>query len=203
MATFDLHCHPTLKSSMYQIKPSPFERLDPTINFITDETMNPNRRDRINQTLKKLSKMLMGDPLSAQCSFSQIEGGSLVVVALIAFEKTYMDVKLPTGRGLIESIVEFDQRLLADLKKTISIQSYFDLFLTREIKHLTDFEGVKTDGKRYVILHSINDYPSSPDPNTIYVVVSVEGGHNFIQIQTLSSKKPIRNQFLTNFEIIK
>jgi microsomal dipeptidase-like Zn-dependent dipeptidase len=195
MATFDLHCHPTLKSSMYQGKPSPFEQLEPTINFTNNQI--------INRTLSKLSKMLMGDPLSSQCSFGQIEGGSLIVVALIAFEQTYMKVKLPTGQGLLESIDEFDEELLADLNNNLPNRSYFDLFFTREIKHLTDFEGVVTDGKQYIILNTINDYPAQPDLNTIYVVVSVEGGHNFYTNPDIDQQEANPQSILDQFRDYK
>ncbi len=216
MATFDLHCHPTLKSSMYEGSPSPFERLEPTITFIEKENLTEDENDFINNGINALAKLLMGDSLSSQCSFSQIEGGSLVVVALIAFEKTYMKVKLPMGgnikpsvkeeirkRRLIESIDEFDKALLADLKNDLPNRSYFDLFFTREIKHLTDFEGVVTGGKQYIILNSINDYPNVPDPNTIYVVVSVEGGHNFYTNPDIDQQEANPQSILDQFQDYK
>jgi microsomal dipeptidase-like Zn-dependent dipeptidase len=187
MAFYDLHCHPSLKSAMIAPpKQSPVVFIEPNILGLS-------------QPLSDLLKTLVGQSLNSQCSFGQIEGGSLVVVALIAFEKAYTKVKLGRKK-LLKAIDNFDTELYQDLTAIPATKSYFDLFKANEVAHLLGFEGVAFDGKQYKILWSINDYPNSPDPDTVYVVVSVEGGHNFYTNPDIVQQEVDPESILDNLE---
>lgn len=182
MAYFDLHCHSTGKAAMTELEielcPSP------VLDVIA--TIDPAEISGLQGIIAKLVsgiagqnflKLIMGNPIDSQSSFRQIEGGSLVVVMLITLERAYTDIRI------LEAVKELSKSLLTLIRHRDidNRKSYHDTLKERELRFLMKFNNQvePNTGKRYQIINSIQEYPVAPDTNTVYVIVGIEGGHNF------------------------
>jgi microsomal dipeptidase-like Zn-dependent dipeptidase len=179
MAQFDLHCHPTSKCTIRELDikncPAP---IDP-LNFTVDPTKLNGLLGVLGQIISGIAghealERIMGDPLDSQCSFRQLEGGSLVSIVLIAVERAYTEIRL------LEAINEINPTLFANIKN--SVDSFHKLLVDRELFYINKFNNMAVGGRKFRLINTINDYPVNPDPNTVYGIVSIEGGHNFYTI---------------------
>jgi hypothetical protein len=180
MPHFDLHCHPTSKVTMMELDiaqcKDPFELLDFSIN--------PSKLNGLASILgsiitgiagRQALERIFGDPLDSQSSLNQVEGGSLVTIVLISIERAYTEIKL------LETINELNDTLFTKIKNrdTDNETSYHQSLVNRELAYLNLHNGKTVNGRKFKLINTIRDYPNQPDPNTVYGVVSVEGGHNF------------------------
>lgn len=166
---FDFHTHTFLKTHLNKEKieeaATPFLEMDVKIPLDIDEWG-------------------FNDIVDSQASFSQIAlgGGHLIIVALYPLEHAY------TKSTFVKLLKKLTPDLNRQLLKNIEEQkiSYWDLLL-RELSHALKYESESqrvVDGAgngsdfKYKIINSMAEYdPASP--NTIHVVLSVEGGHAF------------------------
>jgi microsomal dipeptidase-like Zn-dependent dipeptidase len=160
----DLHCHPSFKTSLRRRDiadaDSPFTMVDVQTGVIpVDE--------------------LLGDPLDSQSSMAQLlDGGvNLVVAALYAMENAYVK------SCLINIINKLSDDLSEELVVAINQEkvSYWEL-TQRELTHLINYQADAfphgAAPYRYKLINTITDYNPN-DPNTLHIILSVEGGHGF------------------------
>jgi microsomal dipeptidase-like Zn-dependent dipeptidase len=186
MTYFDLHCHSTGKAAMTQLEIE--QCSSPVLDIIG--TFDPNAVPGLlgavaklvagilgKKAFENLLKLVAGNPIDSQASFRQIEGGSLVVVMLITLERAYTEIRI------LEAIQELSKSLLTLIhnRDIDNRKSYHDTLKERELRFLMKFNNQvePISGKRYQIINSIQEYPNVPDLNTVYVIVGIEGGHNF------------------------
>ncbi len=162
MAFFDLHTHPSFKSSLLNDN---VDLCKNPIGFVDIELSVP---------FGACVEKLVGNSLDSQSSFGQVAGGSLIAVSFIAFERVYAFV------SDLKKIKNLGPNILPDMQN--QKESYFDRLIKRDLQHFLTFEDVpETDlaPRTYKLLQHIGEYPNQPDPNTVYVVASIEGVHNF------------------------
>ena len=132
-----------------------------------------------------------GNPLDSQISFSQAEGGSLVVAMLITLERAYTEIPL------FEAINELSNELFDQIKNrgVGNVTTYHQFLVEREWRYVHKFNGVTepSTGKKYQVINSIAEYPALPDSNTVYVILAVEGGHNFYTISSQADQELSEN----------
>ncbi|GAB2598579.1 hypothetical protein [Spirosoma areae] len=159
MPFFDLHCHPSFKSALLN----------------DDVTACPNPviavDIQLNVPFSSCVEKLVGNSLDSQSSFGQIQGGSLVVVSFLAFERVYAFV------SDLSKIKNLGATILANMRH--QTEGYHQLMTARDMAHFRAFATRKVGLRQYKLLKTITEYPSEPDPEIIYVIASVEGGHNF------------------------
>lgn len=174
MPFFDLHCHPSFKSALLN----------------DDLSLCPNPIDAVDIQLSvpfpACVENLAGNSLDSQLSFDQIPGGSLVVAGFLAFERVYAFVPdLKKVKNLGANVLQN----MAD-----ETESYHQLMTGRDLAHFQNFLPTPSGLRQYKLLTSITEYPSPPDPNTVYVVASVEGVHNFYDRKKLAVQEHPDNQ---------
>lgn len=174
-AYFDFHCHPSFKSALN--------------HFDVDRCPSPWKDVEFSQNLCGIFSNfdeLVGDSFDSQSSFNQIKAngtGCLVVVNLLAFERAYTFVKpFQNVDGLdFEVIKQIGEQKI----------SYFDYLRTRMWTHLKRFNNdVQADDWKYRIIQSMREYPRVPEEKTIYVLLGIEGAHNFYTSKTLVDQDP-------------
>ncbi|RRA99875.1 hypothetical protein [Larkinella rosea] len=161
MTVFDLHCHPSFKSSLLN---DDLNQCPTPIDFVDIQIKAPLG---LGPCLEKVA----GDSLDSQSSFGQIPGGSLVVASFLAFERVYAFVED------LKRVKNLGKNVFQNMKD--EKDSYFDILTNRDVAHFLTFLSKKSGLRQYQLVQSIADYPANPDVNTVYVVVSIEGGHNF------------------------
>ncbi|MVM30055.1 hypothetical protein GO755_08425 [Spirosoma sp. HMF4905] len=159
MPFFDLHCHPSFKSGLLNDDvascPNPVDAVDIKLNVPFSECV----------------EQLVGNSLDSQASFGQIPGGSLVVASFLAFERVYAFV------DDLKKIKNLGTHILENMQN--QVKDYHHILIDRDIAHFQSFIKNQANRRHYQLLTSITEYPANPDPNTVYVVASIEGGHNF------------------------
>ena len=174
MPFFDLHCHPSFKSALLNddlsLCPSPIEAVDIQLRV----------------PFPVCVENLAGNSLDSQSSFSQIPGGSLVVAGFLAFERVYAFV--PD----LKKVKNLGTKVLQNMAN--ETESYHQLMTGRDLAHFQKFLPTPSGLRQYKLLSSITEYPSPPDPNTIYVVASIEGIHNFYSRKKLLDQEKPANQ---------
>lgn len=180
MAFFDLHTHPSFKSSLLNddvdLCPNP-------VDFVDIELRGP-----LGTCIEKIA----GDSLDSQSSFGQIPGGSLVVVSFIAFERVYAFVRD------LERIKNIGPSILPHMRD--EKESYFNRMIERELSHFLRFEEKPVGDRQYKLIQQMSEYPTPSDPNTVYVIASVEGVHNFYKNPKLQQQENNPAEIVTALE---
>ena len=174
MPFFDLHCHPSFKSALAHLNvadcPNPIVPVDVNGTGLFAVCLNA----------------IAGNSLDSQSSFSQIPGGSLVVASFLALERSY------TFISVLRHLTPLDNQILDTIQNQTG--SYHAHLKDRDLQHFLNFLPQSTPTRRYQLINSMLDYPATPDANTVYVIGSIEGGHNFYDIADLVSQETPPNQ---------
>jgi hypothetical protein len=169
---FDLHCHPTTKS------------------FLSDA----EERRRISpwKMVRGHILQVIAPILKSQSNFTQLHKGKvkLAVYALVPIEKGFSTF------WLLEDILSFfsvlDKKFIRDIN--YEVFTYNKLFCD-EYEHLTE-RLIDRDKNRYVkVLRSIEDL--GDDPNTIYGIIAIEGGH------AMRGHQGSVQEYMTNLDYVK
>lgn len=174
MPFFDLHCHPSFKSALSDLDVNNCNSPIPPVDVNGVGLLAP------------CINLLAGNTLDSQSSFSQIPSGSLVVASFMVFERAYTFI--PELRRL----TPLDTRILDDIQN--QQQSYHSNMTQRDIRHFLNHLTQPTEDRRYQLINSIGEYPANPAQNTVYVIGSVEGAHNFYDIANLPEQEAPQNQ---------
>ncbi len=183
MAFFDLHTHPSFKSSLLN---DDVAQCPNPVGFVDIQLKGP---------LGNCIEAIAGDSLDSQCSFGQVAGGSLLAVSFIAFERVYAFVKD------LDRIKNIGGKILPEMRD--QKDSYFDRLIGRELNHFLRFEEkpeTASGPRQYKLLKHMGEYPNPPDPNTVYVVASVEGVHNFYKKPKLQDQEDNPAEIVTALE---
>ncbi|MCY7356365.1 MAG: hypothetical protein LH609_02655, partial [Rudanella sp.] len=142
MAFFDLHTHPSFKSSLLNDN---VDLCDNPVGFVDIQLNGP---------LGNCMEAIAGDSLDSQSSFGQVPGGSLLVVSFIAFERVYAFVKD------LSRIKNIGPKILPDMQE--QKESYFDRLVERDLHHFLRFEEQPVGERRYKLIQRMADYPPPP-----------------------------------------
>ncbi len=199
----DIHCHPTLKPFGHSFKNNPTGKNSKNINSKSSIWHHdpPTGADILFEKISGIAKFRQSD-------FTNMLYGdvSVVILSLYPFEKGFVRNKL--GENIaVDAMVNFVNSFSKDfIDYAQDTNNYFsDLekeydYLKQLNKQIVDIHGVKS---RYVLINSldeIDDY-NDPDIQTIFVILSIEGGHVFDC--GYPGKKANRDTVIKNVKTVK
>jgi microsomal dipeptidase-like Zn-dependent dipeptidase len=136
---------------------------------------------------------IFGGDLSSQCNLHQMQVGNvrIVVAALHAVEQAFCAPHLL--KGLLPYFSPLDGRLLRKIER--NKVSYYDVLM----QELAQFDNCQNfQGESFKFINSFSDI----DPDKTNIVLSVEGGHCFINTKSTSHNE-ICKDILKNFRAFK
>lgn len=185
----DLHCHPNIKA-FHSGHPKPTRNLWETIEHeYTDNTFMRAIKNNSKHILKK-----------SQCNFDALIAGNVRAINLSLYPMEHGFLRLRDVPGLV--IGKNSHKLTSyitgmDLKKVEWLHKtdvrYFD-DLQAEYEYVRDGQGPSPDGKHaYKCVKNYKELKDILDnePNTIAVIMSIEGAHAFGSGYDASEKIPI------------
>jgi microsomal dipeptidase-like Zn-dependent dipeptidase len=200
----DLHVHPAIKP------------LGKSYNSIPGlNNPNKNRPDSIwyydpPSVVDKIANIALTITKFRQSDFTSLAkgGAQVVVVSMCALEKGFVMTKLGTALpgDLLNDLV-----IGTGLKRINHVQqmtSYFpDLEMEYQFYRQLDGKQFKVDGRwhRYKLVSGFNEIDLQPEApvNTIYVILSIEGGHAFDCGLKFINKTADPAQVLANVDRVK
>ncbi len=152
---FDLHCHPTTKTIMAEL----------------GQNHARNCWEHVNVGV---ADQLMQNSLNSQASLTQLFNGhvNLAVVALYGVEFAFANSTVLEVLNCLTEVIH--DEYFAEIRKADGM-GYLGSII-QELRHLR-LSANGPGGKKMKIINRIEDYVRD-DPNTIHLILSLEGSHN-------------------------